>query len=122
MLSTMDRPQVVGRWINGGRKTTPIIDDLPAFIMSWKAWWLSLQPDSRVQQGSKLRQVHVTGEKWEKLSKGGINGFFNIVVSLSWWWAAVKSSAQRKVFMEMLEDVSWVQDQVISSLQQGQVV
>jgi len=89
--------------------------------MSWKAWWLSLQPDSRVQQGSKLRRVHVTGEKWEKLSKGGINGFFNIVVSLSWWWAAVKSSAQRKVFMEMLEDVSWVQDQVISSLQQGQV-
>jgi len=41
-------------------------------------------------------------------------------VNLS-WWAAVNPSAQRKVFMEMLEDVSWVQDQVMSSLQQGQV-
>jgi len=117
MLSTTGRPAIVGRWINGGRKSTPTIDDLQDFVRGWKAWWVSLQPDSRIKQGQKLGQDVESGEKWPKLCKGGINGFFNIVISLMWWYTAITSSAQRKIFITMMEDVSWVQDQIISSLQ-----
>ena len=49
--------------------------------------------------------------------KGGINGFFNIVVSLVWWFQAVKTAAQRKVFTDMMEDVLWVLGQMIGKLQ-----
>ena len=115
-LPTAGRPAIIGKWINGGRKVSPVIDDLQTFVSVWKGWWVSLQPESRVQKGNKLGQVIDAGEKWEKLCKGGINGFFNIVVSLAWWRAAITSPAQQKVLTEMVHDVSWVQDQIIGCL------
>jgi hypothetical protein len=60
-----------------------------------------------------------TGEKWEELRKGSINGFFNVVVSLVWWYAAVKTPAQRKVYGEMVDDVSWVLDWVLGDSKAG---
>ena len=85
-MSKTDRPEEIGRWINGRRKAAPIIKDLNRYVAAWKKWWASLQPDCRRLAGHKLRQVVETGERWEELRKGSINGFFNIVISLLWWW------------------------------------
>jgi hypothetical protein len=118
VLSKVDRPDVVGRWVNGGRKSWPTVQDLGPFVIAWKKWWMSLQPASRIQRGKTplLRSMEID-EGWEDLMKGGINGFFNVVVSLVWWFQAIKTAAQRKVFTDMMEDVLWVTGQMISKLQ-----
>jgi hypothetical protein len=113
VLSSTGRPEVIGRWINSGRKGLPVIVDLPAFVASWKKWWTSLQPKSRVQKGGKWSHEVDDGEEWEDLRKGSINGFFNVVVSLASWCVALKTGAQQKLFGEVVKDVSWVMDQMI---------
>jgi hypothetical protein len=71
-------------------------------------WWISLQPASRggVQL---LREVDV-GEVWLETRKGSINGFFNVVVSLSWWMEALTSDEESSKFLTTLKDVLWVLD------------
>jgi len=115
-LSKVDRPDIIGRWIAGGRKSSPVIGDLPGFMTLWKKWWVSLQPSSRGQHGRKLRRVVNEDEEWEELQKGSINGFFTVVISLSWWLTAATTPAHHKAFLEVVEDVSWVQDQIIAKL------
>jgi hypothetical protein len=118
VLSKIGRPGVIGLWISGGRKLPPSIKDLPAYITSWKSWWCSLQPSSRVQSGSTILRKEVEiGEVWEELQKGSINGFFNVVVSLSWWFTAITEPAQHHNFLDMASDVLWVMKQMISGLQ-----
>ena len=116
VLSKVDRPVIIGQWINGGRKSSPIIKDISVFVASWRKWWGALQPQSRKQNGKLSCEVGEV-EGWEELKKGSINGFFNVVISLSWWFSAIKTAAQRKTFLEVVDDVSWVQDQLIGQLQ-----
>jgi len=55
---------------------------------------------------------------WTDLLKGGINGFFSVVVSLSWWLKHTDDNLEALFeFETVLEDVMWVQDQMILSLQ-----
>ena len=115
-LSKVGRPDLIGSWISKGRKISPTIGDIPAFMATWKKWWVSLQPSSRVHQGQKLRQVVDGKEEWEELKKGSINGFFTVIVSLSWCLATTLTPAQHKTFLEVVKDVSWVQDQIIAKL------
>jgi hypothetical protein len=73
MLSKINRPEEISRWIQGGRKTSPRIQDVRAYATSWKRWWASLQPSSRHQSSRQnlLRVVDAT-ETWEELRKGSI--------------------------------------------------
>jgi hypothetical protein len=114
VLSKVDRPSEIDRWINGGRKATPKIIDLAGFIGNWRKWWVHLQPESREKR--KLRRIVQPGEAWEELRKGGVNGVFNVVVSLSWWSAVSQTATQQKAFHEMVEDVSWVLDEMIRTV------
>ena len=118
-MSKTDRPEEIARWINGGRKVTPVIKDLNRFVAAWKRWWKSLQPDSRCLAGNKLGQVVEAGEKWEELRKGSINGFFNIVISLLWWHKAIQNAAQGKVHKEAVNDVLWVLEWMVEQRTSG---
>jgi hypothetical protein len=93
---------------------------LGVFVNLWKKWWTSMQPAARVHGKGNLKRQTDIQEGWEELMKGGINGFLNVVVSLAWWYQAIKTSAQRKLFMEMVEDVGWVQDQIIGGLRSSE--
>jgi hypothetical protein len=110
-LDKANRPEVIDRWISGGRRGIPKIDSVPSFINAWKTWWVGLQPESRNK--GKLHRIVGPDESWEKLLKGGINGFFTVVVSLGWWWLAVKTPVQRKAWMNMAEDILWVLEQMV---------
>jgi len=107
-LSKVDHPDIIGRWIAGGRKAVPAIGDLVTFATIWKKWWVSLQPSSRIQKGQKLVHVVDETEDWEELKKGSINCFFTVVISLSWWAKAVKTPGQHKALLEIVKDISWV--------------
>ena len=119
MLSKQGRPEIIDRWVNGGRKSWPVVDDVPSFATAWRRWWISLQPEARVQRRSILVRTVDATETWEGLRKGSVNGFFNVVVSLAWWYEALKTPAQRKTFMDMLDDVLWVQDQILAIFDGG---
>jgi hypothetical protein len=85
-------------------------------MVTWKAWWGSLQPSMRsLSRTSKLPRAIGPDDNWEELQKGGINGFFTVVASLSWWFAELKTDPQRKDF-EAASDVLWAQQQVIAHL------
>jgi hypothetical protein len=114
VLSKVGRPDIVDRWIANARKSTPQVSDVAAFGREWKAWWIGLQPEAREHE--KLLRIAMPGERWEDLRKGGINGFFNVVVSLSWWCSAVKTAAQKKLLAVMADDVAWVLTQMIGSV------
>jgi hypothetical protein len=118
VLSKTGRPNIVDRWIANGRKSTPLVTDVAAFAGAWKTWWIQLQPASR--EGQKLLRIVTLGERWEVQRKGGINGFFNVVVSMSWWCSAVKTPAQRRQLSEMADDVAWVLTQMVGSIDNGE--
>ena len=119
-LSKVDCPDVLTHWINGERKSWPVIKGLPGFVLCWKKWWGSLQPATRLQPGkSTLTRTVNADEGWDELKKGSINGIFNIVISLAWWHQALKTPAQHKAFLEMVDDVSWVLDQMILLIGKG---
>jgi hypothetical protein len=65
--------------------------------------------------GNLLREVDV-GELWVETRKGSINGFFNIVVSLSWWMLALAgaSGEEANEFLITLKDVLLVLDQMLA--------
>jgi hypothetical protein len=117
VLSRQGRPEIIDRWISSGRKTWPVIEDVSLFAGAWRQWWVSLQPKARVQGRGRLVRVVDRNETWEELKKGSVNGFFNVVVSLAWWYESLKTSAHRKAFMDMVDDVLWVQDQLLATLQ-----
>ena len=93
----------------------PEIDQLHIFQEAWINWWITLQPESR--QGSELLQDVELEEAWNKLCKGGPNGFFTLVASLGWWCASATSSEDKKRSGEMVLDVLWVVNQMIQGLQ-----
>ena len=79
-----------------------------------------MQPESRQQSGNrKLARVVDTGEQRESLRKGSINGFFNIIISLVWWYASIKNASQSKVYKEVVEDVAWVLDWMLDQRKEG---
>ncbi len=45
------------------------------------------------------------GEQWESLRRGGTNGFFMIVLALSWWVGAMGGIVDDP---GLLDDVTWV--------------
>jgi hypothetical protein len=116
VLSNQGRPDQINRWICAGRKTWPPIEDISSFATAWKGWWILLQPSSRVKRRNNLVHTVDPNETWDGLKKGGINGFFNVVVSLGWWSEASMKPAQHKMFMEMVKDVLWVQEKIIATL------
>jgi hypothetical protein len=112
-ITRKNRPDVIDAWIKSGRETAPAIQNLEKFASSWMAWWRSLQPPERKEKGAEvLAKVILGGDSWVELRKGGINGFFCIIMSLSWWLAAAKAENRLNDLVEVLTDVSWVLEQM----------
>ena len=92
-----------------------MIADVGEWAKSWRMWWVSLQPESR--EGEKLLQVVGSDECWAETKKGGINGFYNVVVSLGWWLVAITTDGERDEFATVLADVVWVMNHMLVSCQ-----
>jgi hypothetical protein len=100
----------VAIWLKNGRKYifTPEIN-VVKYKASWQNWWQGLQPEWRLlDDGTLLQEVPDTGEQWETLRRGGSNGFFMIVLALSWWVEAMGGKADSTGLSEAIDDVAWV--------------
>jgi hypothetical protein len=108
IISGSGRPVEIAAWTKNARSpnAVPNIEDVTSWGRSWMKWWISLQPASRMGV-ELLREVDV-GEPWLETKKGSINGFFNVVVSLSWWMQALTSDEAASEFLTILKDVLWV--------------
>jgi hypothetical protein len=117
IISRKNRPEQVDVWIRSGREVLPQISNLAAYSESWKHWWATLQPSERRDgESSNLKKVALGINSWAELRKGGINGFYSIISSLSWWLQAIDDSQQLQDFIQTLGDVSWALEQMVDSV------
>jgi hypothetical protein len=98
----------VAIWFKNGRKGYPTIEDINPYVTAWKQWWIGLQPTWR--KNGLGHELPAESEKWEKLYKGGTNGFILILITLGWWKL---HSGRNREFKEMLEDTIWVCEQMV---------
>jgi hypothetical protein len=49
-----------------------------------------------------------TGEEWEGLRHGGLNGFFVVILAFSWWVGAMEGEVDDTGLHDALDDVTWV--------------
>jgi hypothetical protein len=106
-------------WLKNGRKYTnmPKLTDSDAFSLSWWVWWRSLQPECRLLEDGTLGQdVPDTNEAWEKVCRGGRNGFVIIVLTLSWWITAFDGKVEDEDLLCAVADVTWVLGCMVQSL------
>ena len=94
----------------------PVVKDVGPYSSMWKTWWSNLQQSRRQHIGVSW-PLERSSDKcdWTVLMRGGCNGFFLVVMSLSWWVAAVKSKEEKAELDDVLDDVSWVLANMISS-------
>jgi hypothetical protein len=112
-----NRPGAIGNWTKHARSANavPTIDDVDAWAEMWTSWWISLQPATR--QGAELLRDVNAGESWADIKKGSINGFYNVMVSLSWWMCALRTDQDREKFALILQDVVWVLGKMLGDQQ-----
>lgn len=68
-----------------------------------------MQPEwRRKDQDSLLNRDVPLGETWDILARGGSNGFFLVIMCLSWWFQGFQSTDNTDVFWSSVNDVTWV--------------
>jgi hypothetical protein len=115
-LSSDKRPGAVHIWLKGKRKfgVIPEIGQVQTFAHSWWAWWESLQPGWRITNGRPFsQQIPLGGETWQSVYKGGPNGFFIVVLTISWWLLSINKVFNDE-FSQAFNDLLWVSDRMIS--------
>ena len=117
------RPQQLSDWMQRHRlwDKAPPMDKASEFGAMWKAWWKTLQPEWRIpdddpHQWPLVRDLPLN-EQWQKLVKGGSNGFVLILLSLTWWMMREKDESRKTVeSSSAFADVQWVLEQMIQVL------
>ena len=115
------RPSELSLWFKMGRrlrspKTIPPIESIQDFESEWVEWWSAIQPPWRdTRDWPFVRDDATEQEDWGDLPNGGKDGLFLVVVSLGWWIHARDPSEDSKVD-DAIADVTWVVDNLISSL------
>ncbi|KAI0323432.1 hypothetical protein GY45DRAFT_1214498, partial [Cubamyces sp. BRFM 1775] len=88
-LPTKNRPMQVRQWIQTHRQyeKIPVIGGITVYGAEWALWWRALQPDGRLDAEGELQRIEETegGISWSVLRRGGPNGFFLVLLALSWW-------------------------------------
>ena len=96
----------------------PFISDVDSYYRKWTTWWTSCQPAWRQNKGWPLPRDILSTTNWGiKAGARGQNGIFLIVMSTAWWASSIKSEKDWARFDQTVEDVWWVIDQAIDSLE-----
>jgi hypothetical protein len=78
-------------------------------------WRLPGEPNQRL-----IRSETLSGDGWNDLCKGGKNGIFLVILCTAWWAdfsvPAVDASRVSGSLMEMLDDLQWVMQKMVSKI------
>ena len=116
------RPQQLSDWMQRHRlwDKAPPVDKASEFGATWKAWWKILQPEWQIPDDTHpwpLVRDLPPNERWQKLVKGGRNGFVLVLLSLTWWMMREKDESRKTVeSSSAFTDVQWVLEQMIQVL------
>jgi len=94
----------------------PFISDVGVYFKQWAAWWTSCQPAWRQTKEWPLLRDRNTATWTIKSGPRGQNGLFLIIMSTTWWASSIQSAKDWAEFDEAMEDIQWVIDQLISTL------
>lgn len=95
------------------------------FGAQWQIWWTSMQPDWRAG-GSTWpfpRVMPAEEASWSRSFEraGGSNGFFLVLLTLSWWAQAVGLPSNDTALNLAIKDVAWVLRMIKVNVTQGGV-
>ena len=93
----------------------PNIKSIEEFEGLWVQWWTAAQPKWRDTGSWPFSQDEVAGDWGTKLSSGGKDGLFLIVMSLGWWARASDPAVECKL-RAAINDISWVMKQLNTSI------
>ena len=117
-----NRPREVAYWVGHGRKSAPLIKDLPSFEAGWWNWWKGLQPNWRsvAEVEGPLTTTHrevTNGEGgWASLDKHGQNAFLTVLSCLVWWGVALNGhQGESAAWTAAVADVHWVLSNLVST-------
>ncbi|THH18837.1 hypothetical protein EUX98_g8887 [Antrodiella citrinella] len=113
------RPAEVQNWIKAHRnyeKPPDLSDCLPSFIAKFKLWYSGIQPGWRQTEEDNWppAQVEETEEAcsdWSVLRRGGQNGFFMVIMAVSWWYSTAMLIADPDLLVQsflIIQDIQWV--------------
>ncbi|KAJ7059352.1 hypothetical protein C8F01DRAFT_989789, partial [Mycena amicta] len=106
---TKARPGAIAWWVSRGRVGTPTTGE--SFGASIQAWWTALNPSWRRMADGGMKRVVEGG--WKELQWPGVNGFMGLLYCLKWWGDGIKGSPNNcKEWVEVVEDVTWVLEQM----------
>ncbi|PPQ97914.1 hypothetical protein CVT26_002990 [Gymnopilus dilepis] len=113
-LKATHRPSAVGEWIQRARNPyyRPEIDAEDFQDDFWK-WWKVVQPEWRDMEAEAASRS-VEGD-WCSLDKAGKNGLSSVVAALFFWGSGAGcDKTAGSSWIEAVEDVSWVLEQLRS--------
>lgn len=93
----------------------PKIASIENFEDLWVQWWAAAQPEWRDTKNWPFSQYEISGDWGTKLSGGGKDGIFLVVMSIG-WWAHAQDRAMDSKLDAAIGDVSWVIQQLVTSL------
>lgn len=117
-MTAKQRLPELKHWLSEGKKlsTTPQFN-VKEYAVAWRSWWEFLQPAWRESETwPPVREVPAD-ENWASLRRGGPNGIFHILVTLSWWSGKCLTTHDRDAYVSAQEDVKWVFEQIYFSLE-----
>ena len=110
-----NRPPEVAFWVGRGRKSAPLVKNLPSFEAGWWKWWKGIQPKwrSAVEVEGPLTAAHrevTDGEGgWASVDKHGQNAFLTVLSCLVWWGTALNGhQGESAGWTAAVDDVHWV--------------
>ncbi|PPQ96657.1 hypothetical protein CVT26_010321 [Gymnopilus dilepis] len=119
-LPTKPRPPEIAWWMKNNRKLNrfPPIVKASDFILSWRQWWMAMQPDWRSRDPSwPPSRDAPEGSHWPKFTHSGPNGMFLLILSLGWWGRLVANGSGDVLEYETaLDDVLWVLSRTLGGI------
>ncbi|KAF8345715.1 hypothetical protein F5887DRAFT_1074141 [Amanita rubescens] len=121
-LQTKGRPRELAWWMKNNRRLNrfPKIIKPADFIVSWRQWWLLLQPAWRKSNAAWPPSQDIPEDgHLSTVTQSGPNGFFLVILSLAWWGKlAADGLADLTEFETAMNDVLWVLSHIVSGISQ----
>ncbi|KAJ7600441.1 hypothetical protein C8J56DRAFT_767490 [Mycena floridula] len=116
-LPAAGRPDAI-RWWSGRRRPAnhvpPDAEKVVEFAEAWWTWWIRVNLNWRTKDAEGKLVAGGTGSWDIFMSAPGVNGIVSIIATLRWWYLAGSRSVTEPAWLQAMNDMLWVLDQINS--------